>query len=476
MFSKAKTDKERQKIFDDYYLNLLKKKRVRKLNKKIAKEAPTMESSILLNQEKESGAFESYVDFLVVRNFLSEQIAEKLKVSKTLASSFVNKLNSNEVMVLSKSLNDFIDFIKNNYQNVNDFILKNSFTELKKIVGIQQVQAQNQAVINQHQNQQSNVINANVPAPAPATPAPSTPAPAPAPSTPAASGSIDPEEGEDFQETLEKFADFITLFSSIKGNVKKNKLMIISELYDTITQRAFSSTNIKKKPRDTRGYYSAINDIFGEKIFENMNNPTDTNKNIRVKNQKYIKRVLVQLNKDDRDITESIKNVFPDKIVGSGMNQSDDKYLIVGNYKAIKRQLLGGRLVVRTKQGENQVNSIPSEAISSRIADILLKVSNGENVSFGDVDKLNEIERNQLYDIGRKLNVKQLFDIPSTLKNKDEKLVDEFHLLSGSIVNGNDNQETINKFKKVLVQVKHKKLIPLKQYNDLMDLLLTMGY
>ena len=44
----------------------------------------------------------------------------------------MNKLNSNDIVIMNKTLNEYIQYIKDNYENVNDYILKNSFNELKK--------------------------------------------------------------------------------------------------------------------------------------------------------------------------------------------------------------------------------------------------------------------------------------------------------------------------------------------------------
>ena len=96
MFHKAKTEAERQKIFDDYILNLLKKKEVIKKNKKIIDEQEfTFEPT--MDENKVKGAFNSYVDSLVVKNFLIEQIYSRLKISKSMALNFVNKLDGNQV-------------------------------------------------------------------------------------------------------------------------------------------------------------------------------------------------------------------------------------------------------------------------------------------------------------------------------------------------------------------------------------------
>ena len=130
MFHKAKTEAERQKIFDDYFLTLLKKKEVIKKNKKIIDEQeftfdPTMD------ENKVKGAFNSYVDSLVVKNFLIEQIYSRLNISKSMALNFVNKLDGNQVLILSKVVNEFIKDIQERYVSINDYILKTRFDELQ---------------------------------------------------------------------------------------------------------------------------------------------------------------------------------------------------------------------------------------------------------------------------------------------------------------------------------------------------------
>ena len=64
----AKSEAERQKLFDDYILSILKKKQVIKKNKKIIEEKefsydPTMD------EDKVKGAFNTYVDSLVIKTF-----------------------------------------------------------------------------------------------------------------------------------------------------------------------------------------------------------------------------------------------------------------------------------------------------------------------------------------------------------------------------------------------------------------------
>jgi hypothetical protein len=100
MFGKSKTEKERQQVFDDYMLSILKKREVIKKNKKIIEEKD-FSYDPTINEDKMKGAFNNYVDSLVIKNFLIEQIYTRFKINITMATQFANKLHGNQVLVLS---------------------------------------------------------------------------------------------------------------------------------------------------------------------------------------------------------------------------------------------------------------------------------------------------------------------------------------------------------------------------------------
>jgi exonuclease V gamma subunit len=56
----------------------------------------------------------------------------RLKLNKNVVHSFVNKLNSKDIVIMNKTINEYIQYIQDNYQNANDYILQSSFNELKK--------------------------------------------------------------------------------------------------------------------------------------------------------------------------------------------------------------------------------------------------------------------------------------------------------------------------------------------------------
>ena len=232
MFHKAKTEAQRQQIFDEYLLGILKKKKVIKINKKIIDESGF---SFDPNEDNKQlkGAFNNYVDTLVVKNFMIEQLQTRLKISKSLSTQFVNKLNGNQILILSKNLNDFIKFIDDNHNNINDYILMSSFNNLQKDFNITLQQEKNKEVIRDNQQETGEILQASIPAdelePEEEVEEETDKGPAEEPE--------DPDEPDDkFTEEVRKFISFLqnTVYkirgqtSSIRGpDIKKT---LLSEL------------------------------------------------------------------------------------------------------------------------------------------------------------------------------------------------------------------------------------------------------
>ena len=56
-----------------------------------------------LNQDKQpKEVFNNFVDSLIIKNFLIEQLYTRLKLNKNVVQSFVNKLNSNDIIIMNK--------------------------------------------------------------------------------------------------------------------------------------------------------------------------------------------------------------------------------------------------------------------------------------------------------------------------------------------------------------------------------------
>jgi hypothetical protein len=117
-----------------------------------------------LNQDKQAkGVFNSFVDSLVIKNFLIEQLYTRLKLNKNVVQSFVNKLNSNDILIMNKTINEYIQYIKDNYENDNDYILQSSFNELKQVYIVKELQERNKQIIQQNQEEKGEILSENIP-------------------------------------------------------------------------------------------------------------------------------------------------------------------------------------------------------------------------------------------------------------------------------------------------------------------------
>jgi hypothetical protein len=450
MFHKAKSEAERQKLFDDYLLSILKEKQVIKKNTKIIEEKdfsydPTM------NEDKMKGAFNTYVDSLVVKNFLIEQIYTRLKINKTMALNFVNKLDGNQVLILSKVIHEFIKDIQDKYVSINDYILKTSFDELQSSYNVIQQQEKNNEIVKQNQAEQGQVLNENIPA----------------------------VELADEETEEKKMSDFLkrTIFK-LEGMQNFSKM----DLKKTILG-VFSRDN----PNDYKPLKMSnrtLDKLFEEEVLMVLDRRDEDKKKTRID----IQARIVDIYKSSKFIPDEVRmkkmnlkilSEMEGLMMGSGygiqfpVSKNQDEYITIGKYKAHKTKLIGGKLQMRSNNN-NQIHNLKSQNITKNIRDILLKLNKNEIINFSDVDKLNTEEKDQLYMIGKKLHITQLFDIPSTLKSQEDKLKDEFILLRGSLLAGNNNPDLLRKFKIVLLKMKNNKLISLQEYNEVLNILLEM--
>ena len=428
MFHKARTEAERQKIFDEYLLGILKKKKVIKTNKKIIDESGFSFDPDADNKQLK-GAFNNYVDTLVVKNYMIEQLQTRLKISKSLSTQFVNKLNGNQILILSKNLNDFIKYIDDNHNNINDYILLSSFNNLQKNYNITIQQEKNKEVIRDNQQETGEILQESIPA----DELEEAEEEEAEEETEADKGPVEEPEDPDDDSEINKFVEFLeeTVFQ-IKGvqgyghaRIKKELLGIDLkngnyDYYSKLTTKEISDT-----------YFNELLPVIQE---------LDTQK------KQKRERILIQetfkisfLNSFPAEIVGKNEKLFTDEIVGTGYGMNTDSppgggslrqetknntYINIGKYLVHRNNLLGGKLQVRSPN-KNQVYGFKSQNITINIKDILLKLNKKEPISFKFVDKLNEQEKNQLYTIGKKLHVSELFDIPSTLKSNEDKLKDE---------------------------------------------------
>ena len=66
--------------------------------------------------------------------------------------------------------------------------------------------------------------------------------------------------------------------------------------------------------------------------------------------------------------------------------------------------------------------------------------------------------------------------IPTPNKGEDEKSINQFEIMKGEILNGNDSVDLVKKFKLLIVKLVSKDLLPKGQAKEILMELATLGY
>lgn len=494
MFHKATTEEKRKDILKDYKLRLLKKQQNLETKKRLAKQTPAYDQDILFEKPKEN-IFGSFVDFVVVKGFIIDQIKDRLKLNKSSVSSFVNNLNKDEIYILSKHLQDFIKFTQTtNPHAINDYILKSAFTTFKLQYEAQEKQKKDSQLLNSVFEETKEAIETNT------------------------QTQVSPSEVQDALEDDEE-EEATAMTTPIGGEVVTSEIQKL-KLFFIDVEKNLSGSNSNPKNKQLK---SALENIGMTRAFDDLYLPSPKKlsfstlvsvsieymkgkmemekkaQDVRELNEKFMSQLVTELSlrtnllekgaktparrRLEDDLTAKPSSTGKGMMKGKGMTLFNEKraeeedYLRLGKYKIKKSRFIGsGTLIARTMRGLSQVPSIKSKSVSKPVKKVLLKVINNETISYNDVSELTENDQDDLYNIARQFHVTDLFDIPSRLKNADEKLIEEYTLLRGSIINGNDNPETIKKFKVALLKLRQRKMISVAEYNELTTIMLQLGY
>jgi hypothetical protein len=143
------------------------------------------------------------------------------------------------------------------------------------------------------------------------------------------------------------------------------------------------------------------------------------------------------------------------------------KYVPFGSYIINKRKLEDGVLMIKRHTGQS-INDIRSKRISNNMRNVFKKISGGEIPSFNDYEKLDDDEREYLQFVARRSNLLDKLNVPAPKKDKTEQLINQFEIMRGQIMAGNDSQELLRKFKQIILEMSERKLIPRSQMLELL--------
>lgn len=149
--------------------------------------------------------------------------------------------------------------------------------------------------------------------------------------------------------------------------------------------------------------------------------------------------------------------------VGFGINEINQK------------QLKNGIVKIRRNTRTNYPD-MPSKHVSPKLQSILSSIVGGGVPNFNDLNSLDNEEKDYLHKLVSRSNLEDRLSIPAPTKDQQEKDLNSFEIMKGQIMAGNDSQELVKKFKLLIRKLSKQGLLPKNDVEDIIDLLLTLGY
>jgi len=154
--------------------------------------------------------------------------------------------------------------------------------------------------------------------------------------------------------------------------------------------------------------------------------------------------------------------------------QPDFRFSKFGKYLIRNDHLMDNKVSIRTGKGMN-IMGLPSTATGPRVINIIKKIIGGALPSFDEMSKLTDDEKAYLHKISKKSNILEKVNIPTPSKDKEEKEFNEFEILRGEIMAGNDNKDMVRKFKGFLLKFSKTGQLPKQQVNEILQDMLDMN-
>jgi hypothetical protein len=151
-----------------------------------------------------------------------------------------------------------------------------------------------------------------------------------------------------------------------------------------------------------------------------------------------------------------------------------DQYVSLGRYFINKNKLNNDIISIRTKTGHSA--KIPVRRVSNNLSSVVRNILGGGMPSTDDLDKLTDDEKNYLHKLSKQSNIIDKLSIPTPNKKQLDKDINQFEIMKGQILSGNDNTDYIKKFKLLIVKLINQELLPKNQGQEILIELASLGY
>jgi hypothetical protein len=171
---------------------------------------------------------------------------------------------------------------------------------------------------------------------------------------------------------------------------------------------------------------------------------------------------------------------FRRKLKGRGIAKGVDyakgidplpKYAPIGNYY-INLQKLKDDIITCCRPSGKNLNTWKSRRVSLPLANVIRKLVNKGKPSFDEMSELSEEDKHILGDFIRKAKLE--VDIPNSKIDRED--LNQFEIMKGEIMAGNDSKELIKKFKLLIVKLSQQDRLPKGQAKEILMDLAQIGY
>jgi hypothetical protein len=142
-------------------------------------------------------------------------------------------------------------------------------------------------------------------------------------------------------------------------------------------------------------------------------------------------------------------------------------YVPLGKFIINRSKLNDGIIMIKRPNGAF-MGDLQSRRVSNKLRNVFEKIVGGSVPSYNDYNKLDADEIEYLHFVAKKSNLLDKLEVPTPKKDDDEKMMNRFEVLRGQLMAGNDNKQMIGEFKKLILDMADKKLLPRRQVSDIL--------
>ena len=151
------------------------------------------------------------------------------------------------------------------------------------------------------------------------------------------------------------------------------------------------------------------------------------------------------------------------------------KYVPFGRYFIDHHRINDDVISLRRGNGVNIVG-LPVRRVSKDLGEVVRTIIKQDHPSYNQINKLTKEEKDYLHKLAKSSNLLHRLHIPSPTKEEDDQDINQFEILKGELLCGNDGNETIKRFKVLVMRMMNKGLLPKGQAKDILIELATLGY